>query len=55
MRFAWRALLRRPGFTGAVLLTLALGVGATGAIFAAADATLLLPLPYAKLNQLVHL
>jgi predicted permease len=54
-RFAWRALRRRPGFAAAVLLTLALGLGATGAIFAAADAALLRPLPYAEPDALVHL
>ncbi len=55
VRFAARALRRRPGFAVAVLLTIALGVGATGAIFAVADAALLRPLPYVQPDALVHL
>jgi predicted permease len=55
VRVAWRGLRRRPGFALAVLVTLALGVGATGAVFAAADAALLRPLPYARPDALVHL
>jgi predicted permease len=54
LRFAARALRRRPGFTAAALLTLALGLGVTGAVFAVADAALLRPLPYAAPDQLVH-
>ncbi|MGZ8376420.1 MAG: ABC transporter permease [Gemmatirosa sp.] len=55
LRFAWRALRRRPGFSLTVLLTIALGVGATGAVFTVADAALLRPLPYAAPDALVHL
>ncbi|HZF67257.1 MAG TPA: ABC transporter permease [Gemmatirosa sp.] len=55
LRFAVRSLRRRPGFTAAVLLTIALGVGATGAVFTVADAALLRPLPYADPEGLVHL
>jgi predicted permease len=55
VRFAWRALRRQPGFSAAVLLTIALGVGATGAVFTVADAALLRPLPYADPEGLVHL
>ena len=55
LRFAVRALRRQPGFSAAVLLTLALGVGATGAVFTVADAALLRPLPYAQPDALVHL
>ncbi len=55
LRFAWRALRRQPGFSAAVLLTIALGVGATGAVFTVADAALLRPLPYAAPDALVHL
>ena len=55
VRYALRALGRQPGFTAAVLLTVALGVGATGAVFSAAHAALLRPLPYAAPGRLVHL
>jgi predicted permease len=46
VKLALRTLLRRPLFTGTVLLTLALGVGASSAIFSVVDAVLLRPLPY---------
>jgi hypothetical protein len=48
VRFAARTLRRAPGLAMAVLLTLALGVGTTGAVFTVADAALLRPLPYAE-------
>ena len=53
MKHEIRSLLRSPGFTFATVLTLALGVGATTAIFSVADAVLLRPLPYPKSEQLV--
>jgi putative ABC transport system permease protein len=46
LRFAWRNAARRPGFTLLVALTLALGLGVNGAMFALVDAVLLRPLPY---------
>ena len=55
VRYAVRGLARQPGFTAAVLLTVALGVGANGAVFSAADAALLRPLPYREPERLVHL
>ena len=55
LRFALRALARRPGFTAAVVATMALGIGANAAIFSVVDAALLEPLPFAEPGRLVHL
>src|ERR1700756_4736099 len=53
LRFSVRMLLKNPGLTLTILLTLALGVGANTAIFTVDYATLLQPLPYPEANQLV--
>src|SRR2546421_48977 len=49
----WRALVRRPGFAAAAVLTLASGIGATTALFSVVDTVLLQPLPFPHADRLV--
>ena len=54
LRYAVRMLLRSPGFSFIAIATVALGVGATTAIYSVIDATLLHPLPYPYPSELIH-
>src|SRR6202046_1007118 len=55
LRYAVRMLLRSPGFSFIAIATMALGIGATTAIYSVIDATLLHPLPYPNAAQLVRI
>jgi predicted permease len=53
IRFVLRVLARTPGFTATVVLALAVGIGATTAIFSLVNGVLLRPLPFPESNRLV--
>jgi len=55
VQFAVRTLIRAPGFTALVILTLAVGIGASTAIFTVVNAIVLRPLDYPQPEQLVRI
>ncbi len=55
LHYAVRAVRTQPGFAAAAVVMLALGIGATTAIFSVVKAVVLSPLPYADADRLVHI
>jgi hypothetical protein len=55
VRFSFRMFRKAPGFTVVTVLTIAVGIGATTAIFSVVDAALLHPLPYLQPDELVSI
>ena len=52
-RYGIRTIRRKPGFSAAIVLTLALGIGASTAMFSVLDTLILKPLPYPRADRLL--
>jgi len=55
LKFALRGLIKRPGFTVIAVITLALGIGSSTAIFSVVDAAMVKGLPYQEPDRLYHM
>jgi predicted permease len=53
LRYGFRGLIKHPGFTAIVIVTLALGIGASTAIFSVVNSVVLRPLPYRDADRIV--
>ena len=54
LRYTWRTLSRTPGFVAAAIVVMALGIGATTAVFSVTDRVLLRPLSFHEPHRLVR-
>ena len=54
LRYAFRQLIKMPGFTFTAVISLALGIGATTAVFSVVYAILLDPFPYVAADRMIH-
>jgi putative ABC transport system permease protein len=55
LRYGFRTMMKRPGFTLIAVMTLALGIGSSTAIFTVVDAAVIRGLPYRSPNELYHM
>ena len=55
LRYSLRQLFKNPGFALTAILSLALGIGATTAVFSVVYAILMNPYPYAPSDRMVHM